>query len=102
MKKMLVVSAAFAAVAALAFAAGKAAQAKSYQATGSIVELTDTKITVNKGKEGNWEIARDADTKMMGDLKVGDKATVHYRMIALSIEPKAAEKKEEKAEDRKN
>jgi hypothetical protein len=63
-------------------------QAKSYQVTGPVVEVTDTAITVKKG-EDNWQIARDAGTKVDGELKVGAKVTVHYRMVATDVEVKA-------------
>ena len=65
-----------------------APQAKAYQVTGPIVEVTDTSITVKKGEE-NWQIARDAGTKISGELKVGAKVTVQYRMIATDVEVKA-------------
>jgi RNase P/RNase MRP subunit p29 len=65
-----------------------APQAKAYQVTGPVVEVTDTSITVKKGEE-NWQVARDAGTKITGDLKVGAKVTVHYRMIATDVEVKA-------------
>ena len=64
-----------------------APQAKAYQVTGPVVEVTDTSITVKKGEE-NFQIARDAGTKINGDLKVGAKVTVHYRMIATDVEVK--------------
>ena len=57
----------------------------SYQATGNVLAVTDTVVTIQKGKE-KWEIARDANTKADGDLKVGDKVTVHYTMTASSID----------------
>jgi hypothetical protein len=63
----------------------------TYQVTGPIVELTATKIVVQKSDE-KWEIARDATTKVQGDLKVGNKVTVHYRMTATKVEVKSAEK----------
>ena len=63
--------------------------ALSYQVTGPVLEVTDTAIVVEKGKE-RWEIARDKDTKVTGALKKGDKVTVQYRMIATSIESKDA------------
>jgi hypothetical protein len=62
--------------------------AKSYQVTGPIVELTETMIVVQKGDE-KWEIARTADTKVNGTLKVGAKVTIHYTMSAKSVEVKA-------------
>jgi hypothetical protein len=69
-----------------------AAEPKSYQVTGPITDLKDDIITVQKGNE-KWEIARDKDTKVTGDLKVGSKVTVHYRMKAVSIEAKGEAKK---------
>ncbi len=65
--------------------------ALAYQVTGPVVEMTDSKIVVKKGKE-NWELARDAGTKMTGDVKVGDKVTVEYKMTATSIESKGGGK----------
>ena len=35
--------------------------AMAYQVTGPVLEVTDTKVVVEKGKE-KWEIARDKDT----------------------------------------
>ncbi len=78
-----------AALAVLALAAAPALAAdKTYQVTGPIVSVTDTTITVEKGKE-KWEIARTKDTKVAGELKVGTKVTVQYTMTATSIEAKA-------------
>jgi hypothetical protein len=65
--------------------------AMAYQVTGPVLEVTDTKIVVQKGKE-KWEIARDATTKMKGEVKAGDKVTVEYKMTATSIEAKGASK----------
>jgi hypothetical protein len=67
-----------------AFAAGT----KDYQVTGPILEVNDSMIAVQKGKD-RWEIARDANTKASGEMKVGDKVTVHYTMTATNIEVKA-------------
>ena len=61
--------------------------AKSYQVTGPIVELTNTKIVVQKNDE-KWEINRTADTKVDGALKVGSRITIHYTMTAKSVEVK--------------
>lgn len=69
-----------------------AAQTKTYQVTGPVLEVTPDTITVQKGTE-KWEIARTADTKVTGELKKGDKVTVEYRMTAASIEVKAEKKK---------
>ena len=87
------------AAASLAFSAtGFAASSDSYQVTGPIVEVSDSKIVVMKGKE-KFEVARDSNTKVSGDLKVGDKVTVHYTMTAKEIEVKAdkTSKKDDKA-----
>jgi len=61
---------------------------KTYQVTGPILELTDAKIVVQKGTE-KWEIARTADTKAKGELKVGAKVTIEYTMSATSVTVKA-------------
>lgn len=71
-----------------AFASGAEAGAtKSYQVTGPVLELNDSMIVVQKDKE-RWEIARDPSTKMNGDVKVGTKVTIMYKMIATKVEAK--------------
>ena len=78
-------------VAALLLAsAGLAATAKTYQVTGPVLEVSDTMIAVQKGKD-RWEIARDASTKVTGDLKVGAKVTIEYRMTATAVDVKGGE-----------
>jgi hypothetical protein len=72
------------------------AATKTYQVTGPIVEVTDSAITVQKGKE-KWEISRDKDTKVTGDLKVGSKVTIEYRMSAATIEAKGDAKADKAA-----
>ena len=91
MKKLLI---AFLIAPLCAFAAEKAAapKASSYQVTGPVIELTDTTIVVTKGTE-RFEVARSADTKVTGDLKVGAKATIKYVMTAATVEVKADDKK---------
>ena len=63
------------------------AATKTYQVTGPIADVRDDAIVIEKGKE-KWEISRDANTKVKGDLKKGAKATVEYRMSASEIEIK--------------
>ncbi len=70
-----------------------AAAPKTYQVTGPVLELADDMIIVEKGKD-KWQIARDKDTKITGDLKKGAKVEIQYRMIATSIEVKAPAKAE--------
>ena len=65
--------------------------AKTYQVTGIVVKLTDKIITVEKGTGDNkekWEIDRDADTKVKGELKEGAKVTIEYTMTAKNVEVK--------------
>jgi len=76
------------------FASFAYAGSTAYQVTGPVLEVKDNSITVQKGKE-KWEIARDKDTKITGDLKVGSKVTVYYTMKATSVEVKGDEKKKE-------
>ena len=66
----------------------------AYQVTGPVLEVKADSVTVQKGKE-KWEIARDKDTKITGDLKVGSKVTIQYTMKATSVEVKGEEKKKE-------
>ena len=66
-----------------------AAAVKTYQVTGPVLEVTSDMIAVQKGQD-RWEIARDANTKVTGDLKVGAKVTIEYRMTATAVEVKAA------------
>jgi hypothetical protein len=68
-----------------------AAATKTYQVTGPVLEVRDDAIVVMKGKE-KWEIARTPDTKVKGDLKVGSKVTIEYRMTATSAEVKEGKK----------
>ena len=66
----------------------QAGSTKEYQVTGPVLEMNDTMIAVQKGKD-RWEIARDSSTKVNGDVKVGSKVTIMYTMTATSVEAKA-------------
>jgi len=66
-----------------------AAAVKTYQVTGPVLEVTSDMIAVQKGQD-RWEIARDANTKVTGDLKVGAKVTIEYRMSATAVDVKPA------------
>jgi hypothetical protein len=88
---------------AAAFAVGITSSAFAYQVTGPVVELTDSKIVVQKGKE-KWELARTGATQLPVETKVGDKVTVEYTMNAEKVDVKAAAKaaaKTEKKEEKK-
>ena len=70
-----------------------AAATKTYQVTGPILEVRDDAIVVQKGQE-KWEIARTPDTKVSGgELKVGAKVTIEYRMSATTVEVKGGGEK---------
>ncbi|MDG0815746.1 hypothetical protein [Bdellovibrio svalbardensis] len=67
--------------------------AKTYQVTGPVLEVTDSKIIVEKGKD-KWEMDRGEATK--SDVKVGQKVTIEYTMTAKNIEVKEAKEKKKK------
>ena len=69
-----------------------AAGNKTYQVTGPVLELRNDAVVVQKGTE-KWEIAKDKDTKLKGDLKAGSKVTITYTMKAVSIDVKDTAKK---------
>jgi hypothetical protein len=82
MKKFAVVVVVLVLVAAIAFAG------KTYQFTGKVLEVKDNVIVVDKKGE-KFELVKDANTKIKGDLKVGAKVTVQYESRATEIEVKA-------------
>jgi hypothetical protein len=97
MKRVFLIIGAVLLVSSLALAGGP----KTYQVTGPVLDVKDDSVTVLKGKD-KWEIAKDADTKVTGDLKVGSKVTIEYTMTAKSIEVKEVlgkKAKVKKAED---
>jgi len=54
---------------------------KEVRATGQLVELEPDKVVFTKGSE-RWEAACDSRTEISGAPKVGDLATIIYRMVA--------------------
>jgi type 1 fimbria pilin len=67
-----------------------AAGAKTYQITGTVVEATGSKVTVEKGAE-RFEFDIDpTTTKGSAELKVGSTVTVTYVMSATRIVPSAS------------
>lgn len=76
---------------ALSLALPTFAAVKTYQVTGPVLSVTNDTIVVQKGND-KWEIARDGATKVTGDLKVGAKVTIEYRMTATKIEVAPAAK----------
>ncbi len=88
------------AAAALALTSVATAAPKTYQVTGPVVEVRGDTIVVEKeqGKNEKWEINKGS---AKGEVKVGDKVTVHYTMTATRIDNKGGgsasdEKKDEK------
>lgn len=74
-------------VVALVLVASVAFAGKTYQFTGKVLEVKDNMIVVDKNGE-KFEMARDANTKIKGDVKVGAKVTVKYESRAAEIEVK--------------
>jgi hypothetical protein len=81
MKRITIAVVAMVLVASVAFAG------KTYQFTGKVLEVKDNVIIVDKAGE-KFEMSKDADTKIKGDLKVGAKVTVKYESRAAEIEVK--------------
>jgi len=86
MKRFSVMIVAFAVVMFLVASVSYAG--KTYQFTGKVLEVKDNVIVVDKNGE-KFEMAKDAGTKVKGDLKVGAKVTVKYESRATDIEVKA-------------
>jgi GH43 family beta-xylosidase len=75
-----------------------AADVKIYQVTGPVLQVTETTVVVQKGDD-KWEIAKSKSTKGAAALKVGDKVTIYYRMVADEVEVKSGDaKKSDKKE----
>ena len=66
-----------------------AAGPKSYQVTGTVLEVRGDTVVVEKGKE-KWELALGAVKATGGELAVGAKVTIEYTMAAKSLEVKPA------------
>jgi len=92
MKKTLITMTLLCGALLLATVSVDAADAKTYQVTGPVLEVTPTTVTVQKG-EDKWQIARDKGTKITGELKVGSKVTIYYTMVATEVEVKDAKAK---------
>lgn len=84
------------AAASLALSSAAFAGAKTYEVTGPVLEVNDSMIVVQKGKD-RWEVNRDANTKVAGDVKVGDKVHITYTMSATDIEVKPGKGKKKEA-----
>jgi pheromone shutdown protein TraB len=65
-----------------------AAGAKSYQVTGTILEVKPTMIAVQKDGD-RLEMDLDPQTKVTGELKVGSTVTITYVMSATKADATA-------------
>jgi len=79
--------------------AAVAAGPKDYQVTGPVLDVKGDVITVQKGSE-KWEIGRDKDTKVNGDLKKGSTVTIKYKMTASSVDVKDGAKAKTKSDEK--
>lgn len=66
-------------LAAVSLPISVAAGPREYQATGPVLDVTPDTIVIEKDKE-KWEIARNKDTKVTGELKKGSRVDrqVHH------------------------
>jgi hypothetical protein len=83
MKQILAVIAIMGIFSSVAFAGA----VKTYQVTGPVLEVSNDMVAVQKGTD-RWEIALGPDTKVTGELKVGSKVTIEYRMTATKVDVK--------------
>jgi hypothetical protein len=65
------------------------AAAKSYQFTGTVKAVDGSTLTVEKSAKETWQFEVPKDVKG-STAKVGDKVTVHYKMVATEIDAKPA------------
>ena len=71
----------------LACVTGGDAAVRSYQFTGVVKAVDAASMTVEKSAKETWQFELATETK--GAMaKVGDRVTVHYKMVATEIESK--------------
>ena len=70
----------------LACVAGGYAATKTYQFTGVVKAVEGSTFSVEKSAKETWVFEKASDTK--GSAKVGDKVTVHYKMVVTEFEAK--------------
>ncbi len=84
MRKIACLGLALVLIAIVAVSLGAAT--KTYQFTGTVKSVDGNTFTVEKSAKETWTFETAGDTK--GAPKVGDKVTVHYKMVATEIESK--------------
>jgi hypothetical protein len=80
MKKVIFLVFALMIIAVTASAAGS----KTYMLSGTITDMKGDVFTVQKDN-AKYEMTRDAAAKVNGELKVGAKVSVAYKMTATTI-----------------
>lgn len=88
MKRILLLGVIVSLALVFGFAAGMGAADKTYQFTGTVKSVDGGTLVVEKSAKETWTFSTDKSTK--GTAKVGDKVTVHYKMVATEIEAKPA------------
>jgi hypothetical protein len=73
----------------LACVTGGDAAVKSYQFTGVVKTVDASSMTVEKSAKETWQFEIAKETKG-ATVRVGDRVTVYYKMVATEIEPKPA------------
>ena len=87
MRRILLGSLVLAAI-VFAYVGGTFAATRSYQFTGVVKSAEGNTFTVEKSAKETWTFEKGSDTK--GAVKVGDRVTVYYKMVATEIESKPA------------
>lgn len=57
---------------------------RAYQVSGPVLEVTGTKIVVEKNEE-RWEIERNKSTQGTTNIQKGDRVTIQYKLIANEV-----------------
>ncbi len=86
-------------VLALVVVASLSAATKTYQFTGTVKAVEGNTFTVEKSAKETWTFEAGSDLKT--PPKVGEKVTVHYKMVATDIEAKPAAEAKPKAPAKK-
>lgn len=79
MKKLVLATTAF------IFLSGSVALAatKAYPLVGQVVELSANKITLQTANKKTWEVARDSNSKIPADVKVGSIVVLNFTATAV-------------------
>jgi hypothetical protein len=88
MRRVLITVFVIALIVAAIVASGYAA-VKSYQFTGTVKVADGGTLTIEKSAKETWQFELPKDVKGAAP-KVGDRVTVHYKMVATEIEAKPA------------